>query len=523
MPKQQTDYLIDLIKRLTKAEKRSFRLFANRQNSKDDKLFMVLFDFIEGNESYDEDTLLQKYSQIRKVQLSNIKANLYKQLLTNLRLLYRNSINDINTRELIDFAKVLHAKGMYKASLDVLYKAKQVAYANEETSLAYVAVEFERVIENQYITGSMSEKAEEIELESRDIITSLSRNNEFANLSLRLYGLYLKYGYVKDSKESMLISEFFNSHMPTFQLKNLNFYDKAYLYQSYIWYYNMLQDFANNYKYCQKWVDMFDSEREMIENNMTLYIKSLHNILSATFMANRADKFSFNFQKLEKIEEEYGPKFLINDQSVYLLVKNVHLLNQIFLTGQYRKGVDRLKDLEILVEDNTLEWDVNRIIVFNYKLACVHFGADNHGRCIDFLNAIINAPVVNVRNDIQCFARILNLIAHYELGNDVLIRYQIKSVYRFLSKMEELHSVQREIFAFLRKLPNIKPLQMKVAFKKLRANLMKMKDDPYERRAFLYLDIISWLDSKIEEKTIEEVIQSKIGMSKIGQKNANAT
>lgn len=519
MPKLQTDYLIDLIKRLTKAEKRSFRLFANRQNSKDDKLFMILFDFIEGNDVYDEEVLLQKFTQIRKVQLSNIKANLYKQLLTNLRLLYRNSINDINTRELLDFAKVLHAKGMYKASLDVLYKAKHIAISHDEKSLVYIAIEFERQIENQYITGSMSEKAEEIESESREIIASISRNNEFANLSLRLYGLYLKYGYVKDAKESMLITEFFNSHMPKFEILTLNFYDKTYLYQSYIWYYNMLQDFANNYKYCQKWVDLFDADNEKIENNLTLYIKSLHNILSATFIANRVDKFKVNFEKLNNIEIKYGAKFLINDQSVFALVKNVHLLNYVFLTGEYRQGVSKLAEFEQLLKDNTLEWDVNRVMVFNYKLACVHFGADNHSRCIDFLNDIINSPVVGLRNDIQCFARILNLIAHYELGNDTLIKYQIKSVYRFLSKMEELHSVQNEIFRFLRKLPSIKPLQLKVAFKKLRSNLVKLKEDPYEKRAFLYLDIISWLDSKIEERTIQEVIQSKITTPRSGTKH----
>ena len=36
-----------------------------------------------------------------------------------------------------------------------------------------------------------------------------------------------------------------------------------------------------------------------------------------------------------------------------------------------------------------------------------------------------------------------------------------------------------------------------------------MKNHPYERRAFLYLDIISWLESKIENKPVGEVIRQK--------------
>ena len=511
MPKQQTDFLIDLIRRLTKAEKRSFRLFANRQNSNEDKLFMILFDFIDGNDNYQEEELLKKYPQIRKVQLSNIKANLYRQLLTNLRLLFRNSQDDINTRELIDFAKILHAKGMYRASLDVLYKAKSQALEKDEYSLAYVALEFERQLENQYITGSMAEKAEEIEIESKAITQQLVVVNELANLSLRLYGLYLKYGYVKDKRDALFIKEFFNSHLPLdLNEKALNFYGKMYLYQSYVWYYNMMQDFVNNYKFSQKWMELYDQTPEKKLAETSSFIKAMHNVLSATFMAERVDKFLINYQKLIEFGEINKSSFTQNDESVYALVNYIHRLNYIFLTGEYRSGISQLQELEKSLETNAYGWDVNRTIVFYYKIACAYFGADNYSKCIDYLNKIINTPVTDVRNDIQCFARILNLIAHYELGNKLLISYQVKSVYRFLSKMEELQAVQREIFVFLRKTPSMVPDKLKTEFKMLRAKLVKYEDDPYERRAFLYLDIIAWLESKIKGVTIESVIQNNV-------------
>jgi hypothetical protein len=75
--------------------------------------------------------------------------------------------------------------------------------------------------------------------------------------------------------------------------------------------------------------------------------------------------------------------------------------------------------------------------------------------------------------------------------------------------MNDLHEVQKEMIKFLRNLPEISPLDIKDEFRKLHAILKQYEDHPFERRAFLYLDIISWLESKIEEHPIADVIESK--------------
>jgi hypothetical protein len=513
MPKQQTEHLVDLIKRMNKAEKRSFRIFANRQASQEEKLFMIIFDHIDQYQDLEEAILLKKNTQIKKIQLPNIKANLYRQILTNLRLLYRKSQNDIHTREMIDFAKVLHAKGMYKASLDMLYKAKSNALNQEELALAYSALEMERGLENQYVTGSMAGKADDIELESHTLNARIRLNNDLANLSLKLYALYLRYGYVRDKRDAIFIEEYFRSHLPKYEEKELGFYDKIYLFQSYTWYYYMMQDFANNYKFSQKWVDLFETNPAMIKQNRGLYIKGLHNVLVASFMANREDKFVPNFEKLLNFEKQNHEDFTLNEYGMLELTKFIHLVNMIFITGKYTENLPLIQPIEAKLQENKNDWDVNRRLAFQYKIACVHFGAGNHSRSIDYLNDIINSPIYDLRNDIQCFARFLNLIAHYELGNQLLISYQIKSVYRFLAKMEELQQVQKEIFNFLRRMPSIQNQYLKGEFIDLRKKLVKYQQDPYERRAFLYLDIIAWLDSKIEGIPIEQVIQAKIKKS----------
>ena len=83
------------------------------------------------------------------------------------------------------------------------------------------------------------------------------------------------------------------------------------------------------------------------------------------------------------------------------------------------------------------------------------------------------------------------------------------TAYKFLIKMNDLHEVQKEMIKFIRGLQDIYPHDLKNAFKDLLERLKVYEDHPFERRSFLYLDIISWLESKIENKTVSEIIKNK--------------
>jgi len=39
--------------------------------------------------------------------------------------------------------------------------------------------------------------------------------------------------------------------------------------------------------------------------------------------------------------------------------------------------------------------------------------------------------------------------------------------------------------------------------------LKKYENHPYEKRAFLYLDILSWLESHLENKPVGQIIREK--------------
>jgi hypothetical protein len=114
-----------------------------------------------------------------------------------------------------------------------------------------------------------------------------------------------------------------------------------------------------------------------------------------------------------------------------------------------------------------------------------------------------------MREDLMCFSRVLSLVAHYELGMDYQLELQLKSTYKFLIRMNDLHGVQKEMIRFLKQISFVYPGEIKKEFIKLREHLVKFEDDPYEKRAFLYLDVISWLESKIQNRTVGEIVREK--------------
>jgi len=509
MPKQKTDDLIQLINSLTRAEKRHFRLFVKRNQASEDILFLQLFDFLEKRNEYDEALILKRLEGIKKRQLSNLKAHLYKQLLISLRLLATKNAPDIQIREMLDYARVLYDKGLYRQSLDLLVKARKKASEANYHPLHLEILEFEKHIEAQYITRSIRGQAELLS-DATDILTDkLSKSNKLSNLALQLYGLYLKVGYVKNEKDYFFVKEFFHSNLPKYDYESLDFMSKLHYCQANVWYFHMTQEFPYAYRWAQKWVDLFHQSPNMIEMHSSLYLKALHNLLSTLYNVLHYQKVEETLEELCSLPARMDITSRKNVEGLFYLYKYIHLVKFHFLKGTFSEGIKLVPELMQLIEDEAYNWDDRRVMLFYYRIACLYFGSGDNDNAITYLNLIINQKNPDYRTDIQSFSRILNLIAHFEMGNAQLVEYQVKSVYRFLGKMGDLGSVQKEIFRFLRRLPRIRETDLKAAFIELKEKLEQLESDPFERRPFLYLDIISWLESKIQGRSVQEVIQEK--------------
>ncbi len=511
MPKTQKDNLFDLVKSLTKSEKRQFKLYVGRLGVNEDAKFMTLFDIIEKISSYDEAEIL-KSGVIQKKQLSNLKAHLYKQILVSLRLNPSHQNIRIQIREQLDFATILYHKGLYNQSLRILDRAKMQALAHEEKNIAYEIIELEKVIESQYITRSISNRADELTVEAKNVSSLNVLTSKLSNLSLQLYGIFLKKGYVKNDEEYQVITQYFNARMPKFKMNDLGFREKLWLYKAYLWYSFLIQDFKSCYKYSLKWVDLFYEREEMIYLNPVFFLRGNQYLLEALFYIKDIDRFKESLERLENVVSQSQFPKSENINSLIFLHLYSHKINLHFMEGTFEEGLAIIPEVLAGIKENRGMIDEHHVMMFYYKIACLYFGCGRNKECITYLEKIISNKSLQMREDLLCFSRILNLVAHYEAGEDYHLDRLIRSTYKFLIKMEDLYQVQKEMIKFLRGLGDIYPHQLKGEFQKLYDTLLPLEEDPYERRSFLYLDILTWLESHITGRSIPEIIREKAGI-----------
>ncbi len=503
MSKQLSYQLFNLIKRLTKSEKRHFKLYASRNISEKEPLTIQLFDVFDRQKDYDEKKINQAFPKLKPNTLSNQKAHLYELLLGSLRLLHHNDPK-IRIKELISYADVLHIKGLYRQSLGQLQKAKQLAEEHQVDILRLEIIELEKQIESRYVTRSHSKRAEELINESKRLRSKFYFQGSWSDLALSLYDYYLKFGHTKNQKEHDQIQTYFHQNIP-----EENESEIIHEYQCYVWFYYITQDFAQCYRYTRKWCGFYEANKTLMKNEPEMYMRGLHNALSALFYCDDSARFRKEQEKLEEFITEKSGGFNENQLTLAFIYSETAKLNRFFIEGRFSDGAAYCKEFERKIKENEGKLDIHRVMVFHYKMASLKFGSADFQGAVRHLNFIINHPNLALKEDIQCFARILNLISHYELGNDDLIDFQIKSTYRFLLKLKDYQKVQSAIFGFLKKSVYMDRKRLIPNFKSLRNELIAILEDPYERRPTLYLDIISWLESKIHNKPVEEIVQEK--------------
>jgi hypothetical protein len=513
MANRFADTLFQLVHSLEKSEKRHFQLYIKRSSAKEDLKIIQLYDALDKLEEYDEKLLLKKMPGISKTQLANLKNHLYKQLLASLRLLKSHENVDLQLSEHLDNARILYNKGLKIQSLRILEKAKELARANQKFNTLVQILSLEKKIETLHITRSTTEKTEALTKEALDNSEHINRVTRLSNLALLLYRWYVLHGHARNELDEQDIKSFFKNYLPKDVSAINGFYEKMYLYQSYCWYAFIRQDFLMYYRYSQKWLDLYEEQPFMVAIETGHYIKGIHNLLNSLFDLRNYEKFDIVLKQFEAFAQTPAANEHDNFRTHTFIYINSAKINRHLMRGTFDEGLKLIPDIEKKLEEYDLFLDRHRILVFNYKIANLFFGAGQYDRSIDYLQRIINGPV-DLRIDLQCYARLLHLMAHYELGNYEIIESLIKSVYRFMAKMQNLTVVEEEMFRFLRNSFDVSPRLLKPELEKFLNKIKHLEDSRFETRAFAYLDVISWVESKVYNKTMGQIIHEKYLKSK---------
>ncbi|MBT6224591.1 MAG: hypothetical protein HOI63_03870, partial [Cryomorphaceae bacterium] len=327
-----------MIKSLTKSEKRQFKLYVGRMDSNEDSKFLKLFNQLDKMTLYKEDVIIKK-KIVSKLQLSNLKAHLYKQILISLRLNPQHKNVKLHIRGQLDFATILYQKGLYKQSLKILDKAKSFALKYDENASAYEIVEFEKLIESLYVTRSLSNRTNELVSQTNHLKEQNDIYSNLSNISLQLYEKLIKAGYAKSDIESTDINQFFNKKIKSFKVEELGFRETLIYYQIWVWYSLLVQDFLSSYRYASKWIDTFNKTPEMINIHPVFYLKGYNFLLEALALIKYPSKFKKRLNDLLRVVESSSFPRNQNLTALIFIYKYNNLFNLHVLEGDFNKSI----------------------------------------------------------------------------------------------------------------------------------------------------------------------------------------
>src|ERR1043165_501588 len=382
MSNVRSDQLFNLVKTLSKGEKRFFKIYASRLNTVSDKKFVTLFNAIEKQNVYDEDRILHKNPSLDPKQFSNLKAHLYYQVLKSVKLCNSSNLENIRITELLDYARILYNKCLYKECVKMIDKAKAMAMENDRAVLLLEILELEKLVIPKTLEHGNEERVNDLIVTTRQVAESISNINIFSSLSLKLNAYYIQAGSVNDRQDLEKVSRFFYSSLPKYNEKNLSFQEKLYLYNSFVGYYFFIRDFAGGYRYAKKWVRLFEQNPEMKKHKLEMYIRALNSLLSVQNKLNRYTEFMETQKKLISIKRDRTLNLTENINLNLFKAIYVHEINRHFMLGEFRSGTRIVGALESELNRFIPKLDKHSVLLLYYKIACLYLGSGNYRTAI---------------------------------------------------------------------------------------------------------------------------------------------
>lgn len=510
MSKKRSDQLFNLIKSLSKSEKRAFKLYVHRLPNNEDRMFLKLFEILDLQKVYDESEIFRAEKSITKKKLSNLKRHLYGQILKTLQGLNSQGTVDIQINQMLDFAQILYGKGLFMQSLKMLDRASKTAEKYHRELKLMEILTYKKFIESRHITRSRTEQGKVERMLELDAIQNerFYNSNRLSNLKIRLHSMYIQIGHVRDEADRESVTAFFETELAKLRTEDLSVYERTHLYQCYTWYYHMMVDFDACFKYAEQWVNLFEEDPDMKKQDPDLYMRGFHYALTSAFHLRENDLHEKMLLRFEQYYDASKHKFQMHSKVISFLYMYSARLNRHILSGTFEKAIEYVPRINRRLKRYARYYDPHRSMVFYYKIAWIYFCTESYDESIDYLNRVINAKSTPLREDIQYYSRLLLLLCHYEKNNDTLFSYLIPSTKRFGEKMKVDSDVHGEILKFLTRLAKTPKLDRRQLMIDLKQKLTVLENSTYPRPAFLYLDIVLWLNAKIERKPMSEIFES---------------
>lgn len=498
-----TDDLFVLIKSLTKTEKRYFKVYTSKgKDSSKKQNYIQLFDAIEKQQTYDEEAVISKFSDSKFIKhLPSEKNYLYHLILKTLHLYHSASDENIKAAELLHYSEILYHRGLFHQSEKIIDKYKKAALAQEMPLQLIKSTRHRIALSLQSSGNSKKLESELIQTihDSKLALAKIQNLQEYRELYIQFLLLIRKEGefFRNDSGQSKFAPIIDHPLMADENLALTPDAKAIFHYISKTYQYIIGEGLESNYNYYSELIqkEAFDVSEQT---------RRLSNFCEICVKMGKYDKA---MELLSAIKSLPTQSFLEKGKQFYRYYDNLlSLYNQ---TGAFDKAERLIPTIKTGIKQYENVIHKSKIISLYFHFAYSYFGVKDYKNALQQIHFIVNDPA-DLRRDILCYTRILQLMIYLETNDMLSMEHLVKSSRYFFSTRERLYKYEEALLLFFKRFYLLTEEKEKAAlYSRLHSELKEIAATFSEKEINFYTHQIYWVESKINNTPFVEILQSK--------------
>ena len=505
--------LYELVRSLTKTEKRYFKLFArlNREESNLLKVFdaISIRDLNSDKEvkAYLGDQFFIRHYDVYKVHLQRIILQSMRSFHQN-----RNKQNAVYTG--ITDANFLFQKGLFFQCRKVIKKTKRLAYETGYYSSLIELLDLEKSLLE--ISQNILVKEREFNklfLEESDVIKKLNNEAQFKNRSVRIRINTNKFELSRTDKTYFELSRSVQ-HPLMEEAAAITPGSKRLLLQAMVEYNIALYKYSEAKEFNLRYIASYEITKTDIRESAEEYINALNVQVSLCIHLKQINEAIIWNEKLQNVTLLLN-KIQRRSPKIVQQIKTGNILNKLRIylyCGDIKKSADLIPYAELLLQQS--ESDTEIISEIYVLVLYYHFMHNKPAKILELQKLYKNKISLVKNRDNTITVALISLLINYKKRGSTLLPSRLRSLYRTLLRTKGIFRFEQIIIDFIRsgsKSPITSQTQHNNIEQKLLQELLLLATDPVEKNGIIKFDLISWLESRQNKKAFAVVIFNKYG------------
>ncbi|MGZ3882953.1 MAG: hypothetical protein ACXVP0_04100 [Bacteroidia bacterium] len=503
-----SNLLFDIIKSLSPDEIKFFQKASSLQQG--EKNYIRLFSFIASLDEYDEEAVKEKFKNETFIRhLPSEKNQLLHHILRSLRHFRIEHSVASQIYEQIKDIQLLFNKSLYKQSRKVLNHAKEQAYKYELFYYVLEIIDLEKVlIDMEAHFGEITNiTIDKLIQEEIDIFKKIELHTHYEKLLSQLNKLSTRLLFVRTKADVNAIEKILEDKL--LNDPGIINSQKAMI--------TAMHVKGLGYRLLNRNDEMFDAFQSVVylmENNPSIisempksYVLA-HGYIIRYYAIKRL--YTDGFKTIDKLKSLWlNPEFKSTDLQIAIFSSSY--INEMLLyayIGQHDKAKNVIPVVIKGLEKYETKINEEELLRIYQVITMVYFGIGEYSKALHWINKIINSNYAELRQDIIRISKLINLIIHFELGNEDLLPYIYKSTQRFVASLDNRYRFETLFLDYFKKISlskrEGKQVNTYISFKE---EMQKVFEDPYEKNALEYFNFYAWLDSKIHNISFSDAIK----------------